>query len=234
MNNGPWFGIQENELFSPASLVKVPLMITYLKKAEQNLSILDQEILNTTVYDPKTQNIQPKVVLNKDQKYTIKQLIEQMIIYSDDVSYNLLNQQIPSTDIIKIYNELGVDVSKALTDPNGYIISVKDYASFFRILFNASYLNQEMSEYALKLLSQSDFKDGLITNLPKNITVSHKFGERQYLNTGLKQLHDCGIVYVPNKPYLLCVMTRGDNFDILKNTIQNISQIVYQNISSLN
>jgi beta-lactamase class A len=234
MNNGPWFGIQENELFSPASLVKVPLMITYLKKAEQDPSILDQEILNTTIYDPKTQNIQPEVVLNKDQKYTIRQLIEQMIIYSDDVSYNLLNQQIPSADIIKIYNELGVDVSKALTDPNGDIISVKDYASFFRILFNASYLNQEMSNYGLTILNKIKFKDGLIAGIPNNISVAHKFGERQYLDTGLKQLHDCGIVYLPGKPYLLCVMTRGNDFNTLKNTIKNISQLVFQEISSLN
>jgi len=234
MNNGPWFGIHEREYFSPASLIKVPLMMSYLKKAESDPTILNKEILNTTIYDPTSQNIQPKITLAPNQKYTIKQLIEQMIIYSDDVSFNLLNKGLTAKEVTSVYNDLGVDISKAIDDPNGNIITVKAFASFFRILFNASYLNPQMSEYALKILSQSQFKEGIVANLPQNITVAHKFGERQYLDTGLKQLHDCGIVYLPQKPYLLCIMTRGNNFDTLKSTIGEISKVVYSYISSLN
>jgi beta-lactamase class A len=33
LNNGPWFGINEKEYFTPASLIKVPILITYYKKA---------------------------------------------------------------------------------------------------------------------------------------------------------------------------------------------------------
>ena len=227
MNNGPWFGINEKEMFSPASLVKVPLTIAYLKKAETDPSILDKEILNTEIYNPRTQNIQPEVTLIPNQKYTIRQLIEQMIIYSDDVSYSILNSQLTAIEITKVYSDLGVDISQAQANPNGNILSVKSYASFFRILFNASYLNQEMSEYALKILSQIKFKDGLVAGVPNNITISHKFGERQYLDTGLKQLHDCGIIYMPNKPYLLCIMTRGNDFKTMSNTIKNISETIY-------
>lgn len=234
MNNGPWFGIHEKEYFSPASLIKVPLLMAILKKAETDPNILDKKIVNTLTYDPKTQNIQPKVTLDPNQEYTVKQLIEQMIIYSDDISFNLLNQQLTAKEIINVYNDLGVDISKAMVDPNGNIITVKAYASFFRILFNASYLSPKMSEYALNLLSKTDFKDGLVAKIPKNIISAHKFGERQYLDTGLKQLHDCGIIYLPNKPYLLCIMTRGDNFDNLKSTISHASKTVFDYISSLN
>lgn len=233
MNNGPWFGIHERDYFSPASLIKVPLMMAFLKKAESDPALLNKEILNTSTYDPSTQNIQPKVTLSPNQKYTVKQLIEQMIIYSDDISFDLLNQELTTKELIRVYNDLGVDISKAQNDPNGNIITVKSYSSFFRILFNASYLNPQMSEYALNLLSRSDFKEGIVDSLPQNIIVAHKFGERQYLETGLKQLHDCGIVYLPQKPYLLCVMTRGDNFDILKSTISEVSKTVYNYISSL-
>ena len=230
MNNGPWFGINEKELFSPASLVKVPLMMAFLKKAESDPLILDKEILNTEKYDPTTQNIQPLITIIPNQKYTIRQLIEQMIIYSDDVSYTILNNQLSAAEITKVYSDLGVDISQAQSNPNGNILSVKSYASFFRILFNASYLNRDMSEYALKLLSQVKFKDGLVAGVPNNIIVSHKFGERQYLDTGLKQLHDCGIVYMPNKPYLLCIMTRGNDFKTMESIIKNISETIYSGL----
>jgi len=37
LNNGPWFGINENDMFSPASLLKVPLMMLYFKLAEKRI-----------------------------------------------------------------------------------------------------------------------------------------------------------------------------------------------------
>lgn len=71
----------------------------------------------------------------------------------------------------------------------------------------------------------------LTAGIPNNYEISHKFGERQYLSTGEKQLHDCGIIYIPKKPYLLCVMTRGKNFDDLANTIKLISKTVFTQIT---
>ena len=154
-----------------------------------------------------------------------------MIIYSDNADYELLLDNIDNTKIFNVYQDLDVDISKAQNDPNGNIITVEDYASFFRILFNASYLNQSMSEKALKLLSQSQYYDGLVAGIPKEITVAHKFGERQFLPSKEKQLHDCGIVYLPNKPYLLCVMSRGSDFNQAANFIKEVSQTVYNEIS---
>ncbi len=42
------------------------------------------------------------------------------------------------------------------------------------------------------------------------------------------QLHDCGIVYYPEHPYVLCLMTRGYNWDKLKEVLHQASNIVYQ------
>lgn len=232
LNNGPWFGINDAELFSPSSLIKIPLMITYLKLAESDPSLLQKELLNTQAYNPDIQNFPPDVTLVPNQKYTIEELIRRMIVYSDNLAYDLLNHQIDAQTILKVYNDLGVDISPANSDPDGNIISVKAYGSFFRILYNSSYLNRDMSEKALKLLSLSKFTQGIVAGVAKNITVAHKFGERQYLATGQKQFHDCGIVYLPHQPYLICIMTRGHNFENLIHTIRDISSQIYTSLSS--
>ena len=96
-------------------------------------------------------------------------------------------------------------------------------------MFNASYLSRESSERGLAYLAHSDFQNGLVAGVPQGITVAHKFGERVSAN-GAKQLHDCGIVYYPTRPYLLCVMTRGDDFSKLTEVIQSVSRIVYQSV----
>lgn len=232
LNNGPWFGINEKEYFTPASLIKVPILMTYLKKAENDPDILDKKIpLIITPDGDSIQNIKPSISLAPNQEYTIEDLLEKMIIYSDNDAYNTLSQNLTEDEFIKIYKDLDIDISKAFTDPNGNIITVSGYSSFYRILFNASYLNQDMSEKALSILAQTQYKDGIVAGLPQGISIAHKFGERKFLDSGETQFHDCGIVYMPKKPYLLCIMTRGTDLTKASRVIKNISQRVYQTLS---
>jgi beta-lactamase class A len=234
LNNGPWFGLNEKENFSPSSLIKVPLMITYYKLAEDDPEVLQKTILNDQPAEITIQTILPKVTLTPNQNYTVEELINQMIIHSDNHAYDLLLKNIDNNLIFEVYQDMGIDILEAnQTNPTGNIISVKDYASFFRILFNSSYLTKFYSEKALKLLTQIDFKSGIPAGISdKKIEVAHKFGERFYPETNERQLHDCGIVYLPQKPYLLCVMTRGQNIDNLTSAIKHISSIIFTEINS--
>ena len=178
------------------------------------------------------QNIKPSLTTVNNTEYTIEKLIEEMIIYSDNNAYDTLAKNLTGDEIIKVYQDLDVDISKAFQNPNGNIITIKNYASFFRILFNASYLNQEMSEKALKLLTQVEYKNALVAGVPNNISIAHKFGERKYTDSNETQFHDCGIIYLPKKPYLLCVMTKTNKgLNQVTNIIKEISQTVYKDIS---
>lgn len=227
MNNGPWFGINQNELFSPASLIKVPLMIAYFKLSESDPSILNKEIVASHSANYLAQNIVPKTTLTPGQKYTISELINNLITQSDNQAYDLLLANIDNQFLVKVFADLGIDISLGFTNPNGDILSVKSYASFFRILYNASYLSPKLSEAALHILSQSQYKDALVAGIDPSIQVAHKYGERSYIESNTKQFHDCGITYLPGKPYLICIMTRGDNFETLTSTISEISRQIY-------
>ncbi len=94
-------------------------------------------------------------------------------------------------------------------------------------------MKKVLSEKALEFLSDVEFTKGLVAGVPKNIAVSHKFGERSIIDSeDIKQLHDCGIIYYPDRPYLLCVMTRGKNLDVLTDNVRVISYLVYDEIES--
>ena len=43
LNNGPWFGIKENEGYIPASLMKITLLISYMKWWEDDPSLLSKK-----------------------------------------------------------------------------------------------------------------------------------------------------------------------------------------------
>jgi len=225
--NGPWFGINENEKFTPASLLKVPIMITYYKIAENNPDILDEKVIaDWQDSDDTPQNIAPENKVEKGKTYTIQELINYMIIESDNHAATIILNKLPDNTLNKTFSDLGLNFPDVET-PENYM-TVKDYSSFFRVLYNASYLNKYYSEKSLEILSQAKYKDALAAGIPSNIKIAHKFGERR--NMDLDQLHDCGIIYKKNKDYMLCVMTRGDDFSKLSGVIKDLSSLVYQNV----
>lgn len=226
LNNGPWLGIKEKELFTPASLVKVPMMMLYFKKAETNQNILNTKLtVDDKTYEMyKDQITEPAMKLKSNTEYTIQELIEHMIYYSDNVAYTLLKNNLKEYELTKLFLDFGIDINSRMKDPNENILSVREYASFFRILYNSSYLDREYSEKALELLSSTDYDKGLVSGVTKDTKVAHKFGERMLLDQ--RQLHDCGIIYKAENPYLLCVMTRGTDFDKLSNVIKDITTMV--------
>ena len=131
-------------------------------------------------------------------------------------------------ELDRVYSKLRMLTSQSKEDD---FLSVQTYASFFRVLFNATYLSREASEWALDLLSKSEFRAGLAAGAPPGILVSHKFGEHSDANSGEVQLHDCGIIYYPQNPYLLCIMSKGANLEFLNDVISEVSHMTYAEIT---
>lgn len=224
---GKWAGINENESFSPASMLKVPIMTAVLRDAEEHPDVLSKKF----VYDGSTDNnaqedIKPAHPLLPGS-YTIKELLQSMIGDSDNNATGILAGSLTPDEFNNIYSDLGI----AAPSVNGPIdfMSPKSFTLFLRLLYNATYLSRDDSQMALKLMSQSDFPQGLRAGVPAGVTVASKFGER---STGdapnAKELHDCGIVYASSGPYFLCVMTRGSDFSALAAEIAGISKLVFE------
>lgn len=231
LNNGPWVGINEKEPFAPASLLKVPTMIAMLKEAEQKPGVLSEQVIYPGNADlNEMQAFKPAVRLEAGKSYTIDDLIFRAVAYSDNNANNLLFERIDKNILLRTYKDLGLSFPAVVPENS---MTVRQYASFFRILFNASYLSKEMSEKALAYLSRTTFRNGIVAGVPGDVAVAHKFGERVSVeDPGIKQLHDCGIVYYPGHPYLLCIMSRGDDFAALDDIIVDISRLVYEEIDS--
>ena len=228
LNSGAWIGINEDEKFSPASLLKVVDLILIYKLSENNPNLLTQKVTYTPSKISLTQEVKPENTLIEGEKYTLDELVNQLILYSDNAVIETIQSYISYHLEDEIFDDLGISNPYLSESTNS--MSVKEYASFFRILYNASYLNKEMSTKALKLLSQTTYDKGIEKGVPDDITIANKFGERELIdaeNEYKYQFHDCGIIYHPEKPYLLCVMTRGTSFEVLQGSISGISKIVF-------
>jgi beta-lactamase class A len=229
---GLWSGVNENEFFSPASLFKLPVMIALLKKAEK-----DPEALKIGVkYKAKDyENIEEESGFKKEEGkfYTTDDLLTQMICYSDNTASLILLSFLGDSSILKVISDLNMNVSSQY-DNNTNFVSVKAYAGIFRVLYNASFLNKEMSEKALGLLSKSTYNKGIRSAVPAQIVVAHKYGKRDVIGDNGKinsvQLHHFGIVYHSKKPYIIGVMTRGGSIALKEKIIHDIAEIAYNEV----
>lgn len=229
LDQGRWVGINETQTYYPASLLKVPVMIAYYKEAEDDPSILDEPVVyqNVAMPDP----FDATSTLAVGQTYTVEQLIESMITDSDNgATFTLLDRINPEV-LSSVYDALGI--TNPGDDSDTYQISARTYGLFFRVLYNATYLDPEYSEKALDLLSKATFTDGLVAGVPSDTLVAHKFGEH-VLATGTTatgvELSDCGIVYYPAHPYLLCVMTSAKDVPTATSVIASVSKTAYDAI----
>jgi beta-lactamase class A len=160
-----------------------------------------------------------------------------MIGQSDNNAAELLYDNLDTDFLNQVFSDVGLDFPPNKADVS--FMTVKDYSYFFRLLYNSTYLIRPYSEEALKYLAESDFPQGIESGVPADTAVANKFGERTVYgdssNTTIvdRELHDCGIIYYPEHPYLLCVMTRGKDFDQLTSVIDQIAKMSWSMAENL-
>ncbi len=97
------------------------------------------------------------------------------------------------------------------------------------VLYSGPYLTFRNSEFATSLLTECDFKDGMVKGVPPGTKVAHKFGE--WNNQAGKELHEIAIVYCNDMPYLLTVMTKGKDIHKMCDVLARLSHVTYQEMS---
>ena len=228
-SKGDWASLNDNDKYEPGSLFKVPLLIAYLRLSEHNVGLLDKKLVFNQITN-ESKGLKQEFVKNHIQignTYSIKELFRYMIVHSDNNATMLLMNNIPMEEFQRTFTDMGI--SRDLTK-NDAVISAREYSIFWLALYNGSYVNFDNSEYALSLLSQTDFSEGIVKGVPHGTRVSHKFGEKGSDATHIHNFSETAIVYINNNPYLLTVMTKGNDKAKLPKVIQQISEQIYTNI----
>jgi beta-lactamase class A len=224
LETGEWTSINDKAQFHPGSLIKVPMLLYYLKASEKDPSVLDKKLMIPSGVKGIPNHTYAEQTIALDKEYTVRELLKYMASYSDNRATYLLNNNCDIPTFQNMFVELGL--AKPQVHDTAYAISVKDFSVFMRVLYNSTYVNATNSDYALSLLSESSFDSGMKNKLPANILVARKFGEAN--RAGNRELHESGIVYCENKPYLLIVMSKGFDVKALATMISDISESVFK------
>ena len=226
-NEGDFMAIGETENYKSCSLMNVPLLITYLHLDEDNPGYLDKEIVLEHNYNMSKNKVRNDNLAIVGKKYNLRKLLEYMVLNGDENATGVLYENVDKKAFCKSFTNIGLSAPKEISQDCP--LSAADISLFMRSLYNATYLTINNSEYATKLLSNAQYKnEGKVMGLPSSVRMAREYGVSNELKD--KELHESAIIYVNNCPYIITIMTKGNELRQLSQVINQISVAVYRQI----
>jgi beta-lactamase class A len=214
LSNHLMVNVGTSEQYNAKSLMKTPLVMTLYKAAELGrLNLDDMQTISKDELDPGYGDL---YLAGAGTKITLRQAAVEALEQSDNTAIKVINDKsfpvMPRDE--RAYLALNLDLQ--IDDNKQTYITARSYATVFRCLYTACYLNRQNSDDILAMMEKTEFNDPA-KYLPKGTLVSHKIGDNAE-----DGYNDCGIVFGAKKPFIFCIMLK----ESVKESSPDISQIV--------
>ena len=223
--SGTSIRIGENTELAAASLMKIPIVMSLYRAEELGRLKLDEKA--TIAAGDLSSESGELYKKGAGYQITLQEAADLTLIHSDNTAINViidrLNQVIDPKDQALYF--LDAEITVQDNSEVAVLISSRSYSSFLKCLYLSCYLERKHSQEILSKLTQTPFDDLLVAGVSdKDIVIAHKIG------TFSKNVQsDCGIVYYPKRPYLVCLMIRGDETQA-RPAFKEISKQIYDYI----
>jgi beta-lactamase class A len=207
-----------------ASLIKVPLVMNLYKAAE--LGRID---LNTVVAISEAELDDAYGELWRKGagfRLTLREAARYALQDSDNTATHIIFNRMQGLLAYDEQSLARLDVDQNLQNGQA-VIDARSYSSVLKSLYYSSYLQKQNSQEILNFLTGSSATNRLDRGVPDSVAVAHKNG---VFNSSWSE-SDCGIVYVPKRPYVICVMV-GLPEQEADDLIAQISKEVYDFVVS--
>lgn len=210
--------ISETEIFTGASVNKVPILAALYYFAQKGDIDLDQVITlqANEIQDYGTGSIRYD---SPGTTYSLKTLARLMMKQSDNTAAYILATEIIGFERLSQVLELW---GLSQTDMVNNKTSNKDMAILMRKIYEEKVTNHAQTLEMLSFMKDTDFEKRLPDKLPKDVTVYHKIG------TEVRTLHDVGIVTDGKLTYYIGIFTTDvDDDPTTEELMAKISKLVY-------
>ena len=217
LRSGVATGVNENTRFPAASTVKLPLAMFVLEQAHRGELGLDEKIAYTDDdYEDGTGVLQGTP---PGTEFSTGDLVKLAITESDNIAANMLLRRFGRDAVAAYTRSLG---GEAIPFDGDNLVTPKDMSFYLRRLMQVKYVSKETRDLLLDYLTHTGFNDRLPSGLPPTVRIAHKIGTLPGV------VNDVGIVFAPQRTYIISVMSRDVSEDDATQMISAISRTVYQ------
>lgn len=212
---GQTLSIRGEEKFPSASLIKVSVLVALLDEVRRGTIRLDDPI--AMIAKDRVGGSGVLQHLHSGLGLTVEDAARLMIIISDNTATNLLLDKVPMRAVWAKMDSLGLPATRihsktflrstsvAMDSSVRYGLGVTtpdETVSLFALLHQGRAVSPAMDSLALAMLRGNEDYNKLVRWLPDGAVAAHKTGDVD------QSRNDCGILYGPDAPVAICVMTR--------------------------
>lgn len=224
--DGTSIRIGADQQLTAASLIKVPLAMNLFKAAELHRIDLDKPMAVTqSELDNAYGSLWQR---GPGFNLTLRQAAQYALEESDNTATHFIFDHMQNVLSYEEQSLARLDVDQNV-DNGQAVITARGYSSVLKSLYFSSYLEKKDSQEMLGYLTKSAETERLAKQLPSSVKVAHKNGVYNTDDNWAES--DCGVVYVPRRPYILCVMV-GLPQDQANKFIADVSKDVYDFVSN--
>ena len=219
-----------DEVFSSASLIKVPILLAVLDHMERHDLSLDE-----VIPIPSENRVDFSVITEQQlHECTLYELLGWMIMTSDNTATNVLIDYLGMDALNTYFRKIGLThtiLQRKMMDfarlESGFdnVTTARDMAHLFTRIYRQDLLSAPFITLAIDILSRQRVHDSLKRYLVEDIQIAHKTGSLDSVE------HDAGIVFNPMNDYIIGVfVTEVTNNDEARQFIGRLSKAVYEEL----
>lgn len=217
-----------NSKMPSASTIKIYVMIEAYNQVNQGkISLRDTVTLNDSMIVGGSGVLQYEPV---GTEVTIEELINLMMVESDNVAANILIDKLGMTNINTTIKSLGcvdTELNRKMMDIEALNKGIENYTSVndLSLVLEKLYKNQciesQYDKLMLDTMKQHQLKSKIPNELPEGVVVAHKSGELGGIE------NDAGIIYTDKGAYVLCILTNNGTSSEQVMAISDVSREIY-------
>ena len=229
LRSGKEIKINADMEFPSASIIKIAIMSELFNKINEGVYRLDDVI--EIKEEMKTGGDGILKELSYGHRFTLIEICTLMIIVSDNMATNILIDLLSMDKINSCIKKLGMKKTRlqrkmmdslAVKEGRNNFTSAEDFSLVLELIYRGENANEVYSNIMLNILKKQQVRGRLDLYLPEGVLIAHKTGDLDNLE------HDGGIVFLPEKEYIICVLTNEVNSNKDgREIIGEISRMVY-------
>lgn len=208
LNSGDTILYHADEVFPTASSIKVPLLAELYRQAQEGkLKLADvytvraaDDVPDSTIFNGLTPGL---------TQLTLRDLAQMVVAVSDNAATNVLIDRVGMANVNSLMQSLSLTKTKlqrkmmdinAAKEGRENLATPREFMMLLEDLYRGRILNAQYTDDLIKLLATT--KDSPMQRaLGENVKVADKPGELDAVRS------DIGIIYAPNRPFVIAVMT---------------------------
>ncbi len=214
LTNGDQFLLRGDEVFPQASSIKIALLAELYHQQQQAEQGIAGKAKLTDLYTVRQADLVPDSFIMGGltpgvTRVTNRDLATMVVAVSDNSATNVLIDRVGMDSVNAFMDSLGLKNTRlrrkmmdleAAKQGRENVSTPREMMTLLQAIQQGRVFNPQLTKDFLEVLSTYK-ESALLRGLPEGVRAANKPGELEGVRT------DSGIVYAPNRPFVLCVMT---------------------------